>query len=357
MSKRRPRQVDVARHAGVSPAIVSLVLNGKIDDKIRISPQTVERVRASMRELGYMPNPVARSLATGHNRILGVFTYEPLFPLQTESFYFPFLVGIEDQAEALDYDLLLFTRSRHHDGRRSVYRDGVNQLLMADGSILFGRDVEASEIERLTLEAYPFVSIGRVDSEAPYDYVAADYAGATRDVVEYLVERGHRVIAYLGAPDRAVSYRERERGFRQAHDDNRLPLDPRRVLFSDPETLLGEHLDALLAAGATALVCENHRLAAALLRLARERRLAIPRDVSLALLGEHHRPSDALASCTTFRIPLYAMGVEAVRLLGEALEGRSDHRQTTLSCDFVAGHTVATIDTPSPPSTHRAPDA
>lgn len=116
MSKRHPRQVDVARRAGVSPAIVSLVLNDKLGDEIRISPQTVERVRAAMRELSDMPNPVARSLATGQNRILGVFIYEPVFPLQTESFYFPFLVGIEDEAEAKDYDLLLFTRSRRDAG-------------------------------------------------------------------------------------------------------------------------------------------------------------------------------------------------------------------------------------------------
>jgi len=344
VSKRRPRQVDVARRAGVSPAIVSLVLNDKLDDKIRISPQTVERVRVAMRELGYMPNPVARSLATGQNRILGVFTYEPVFPLQTESFYFPFLVGIEDEAEAKDYDLLLFTRSRRDAGRRSVYRNDVNQLLMADGSVLFGRDVQAPEIERLAHEGYPFVSIGRVDTEAPYSYVAADYVGATRQVIDHLLEHGHHAIGYLGAPDRAVSYRERERGYREAHAANGLPVDERRVLFSDPETLRGEHLDALLGGGATALVCENHRVAAALLRVARERGLAVPRDVSLTLLGEHHRPSDALAACTTFRIPLYAMGVEAVRLLAGTLEGHADQRQITLPCDFVAGHTVATLN-------------
>jgi DNA-binding LacI/PurR family transcriptional regulator len=342
VSKRRPRQVDVARHAGVSPAIVSLVLNGKTDDKIRISAQTIERVRASMRELGYMPNPMARSLATGHNRILGVFTYEPIFPLHAESFYFPFLVGIEDEVETQDYDLLLFTRSRRDEDRRSVYRDGVNQLLMADGAILFGRDVSGEEVERLRTEGYPFVSIGRVEADGPVPYVAADYVGATFEVMEYLAGHGHRRIAYLGAPDRAVSYRDRERGFRMAHDE--LDLEPAgdRVRFQDPETLSGEHLDALLAAGATAIVCENHRLAVALLRVARERGLRVPRDFSFALLGDHHGAIDALANATTFRIPLYEMGVRAVRMLAAALESAAPPLPVTLPCDFVPGHTVAT---------------
>lgn len=342
MTKRRPRQVDVARHAGVSPAIVSLVLNGKTHDRIRISEQTVERVKSSMRELGYMPNPMARSLATGQNRILGVFTYEPLFPLHTESFYFPFLVGIEDEIEAQDYDLLLFTRTRRQAGRRSVYRDGANQLLMADGAILFGRDVARDEVERLRQEGYPFVSIGRVEADGPVPYVAADYVGATGEVIDHLYEHGHRRIGYLGAPDRAVSYRDRERGFRQAHEALGLPVGERRLLFHDPETLGVEQLDALLDDGSTAIVCENHRLAVALLRLARERGLKVPDAFSLAVLGEHHRAPDALVHATTFRIPLYEMGVRAVRMLAAALDDpAAPPERITLPCDFVAGHTVA----------------
>ena len=341
MTKRRPRQVDVARRAGVSPAIVSLVLNDKIDDKIRISEQTVARVREAIRELGYAPNPVARGLATGHNRILGVFTYEPIFPLQTSSFYFPFLVGIEDEAEAQDYDLLLFTRSRREGGRRSVYRDGVNQLLMADGAILFGRDVATDEVERLTAQGFPFVTIGRVEAASPVASVAADYTGATFEVMEHLARHGHRAVAYLGAPDRATSYRDRERGYRLGLDELDLDVDERRVQYRDPETLTGDHLEALLDTGATAVVCENHRLAIALLRLARERGLRVPADFSFALLGNHHGAVDALANATTFQIPLYEMGVRAVRMLAERLEKDDAPRPVTLPCDFVPGHTVA----------------
>jgi DNA-binding LacI/PurR family transcriptional regulator len=342
VNKRRPRQVDVARHAGVSPAIVSLVLNGKTSDKIRISDQTVERVRASIRELGYMPNPMARSLATGHNRILGVFTYEPIFPLHTENFYFPFLVGIEDESEAQDYDLLLFTRSRREEGRRSVYRDGVNQLLMADGAILFGRDVARDEVERLRDEGYPFVSIGRVEAEGPVPYVAADYTGATFAVMEHLARHGHRRVAYLGAPDRAISYRDRERGYRLAVEELHLEFHEDRLRFQNPETWTADHLAALLATGATAVVCEGHRLAVSVLQVARELGLRVPRDFSFAVLGDHHGAIDALANATTFRIPLYEMGVRAVRMLTATLDGADTAQNVTLPCDFVPGHTVAT---------------
>jgi DNA-binding LacI/PurR family transcriptional regulator len=89
----------VAKLANVSPAVVSMVVNQRKDSTIRTRPETVERVWAAVQELGYVTNPVARSLARGQNRILGVVTYEALFPLYQQSFYHPFLIGIEEEAE------------------------------------------------------------------------------------------------------------------------------------------------------------------------------------------------------------------------------------------------------------------
>jgi len=114
----RPRLVDVAARAGVSTAIASTVLNKRGDSNMRASPETAERIRTAARELGYSPNPAAQRLALGRNRILGVFTFEPIFPLAQQDFYHPFLLGIEQEAEEQDYDLLLFTSAR--TGGRSV---------------------------------------------------------------------------------------------------------------------------------------------------------------------------------------------------------------------------------------------
>src|SRR5262245_48484111 len=105
---RRPTQADIARLAGVSQATVSVVLNGR-DSDVRISPATRERVLTVIREWGYVANPSARSLAGGRNRIIGVHTFEPVFPTTSVDFYFPFLLGMEQEAADLGYDLLLFT--------------------------------------------------------------------------------------------------------------------------------------------------------------------------------------------------------------------------------------------------------
>ena len=131
--KRRVRQTDVARLAGVSPATVSLVINNRIGGNVRISAETQQRVLDAVDQLGYVVDPAARSLAGGHNSLLGVFTFESIFPLIHRDFYYRFLVGIEEEAENLGYDLLLFTSAGNVDGTRRVYSQGVNRLRRGPG--------------------------------------------------------------------------------------------------------------------------------------------------------------------------------------------------------------------------------
>jgi len=65
-----------------------------------------------VRELGYVPNIAARNLARGRNHILGIFSYESVFPLESMNFYHEFLVGIEEAAEQAGYNLLMFSAAK-----------------------------------------------------------------------------------------------------------------------------------------------------------------------------------------------------------------------------------------------------
>src|SRR5918998_451987 len=78
--RRRATQLDIARHVGVSQATVSLVISGG-PASANVAEQTRRAVLEAAAELGYAVNPVARSLKGGRNRLLGVFTFEPVFPV------------------------------------------------------------------------------------------------------------------------------------------------------------------------------------------------------------------------------------------------------------------------------------
>lgn len=340
--KRRPTQADIAQAAGVSPAVVSLVINNRADGKIKISQETQERVRAAVRLLDYVPNLAARQLAGGRNHLLGVFTFDSAFPVEHNNFYYPFLVGIEQQAEALRYDLMLFTRSSSENGKRRIYRDGTNALQVADGSILLGGYDDKAEVARLRDDGYPFVYVGRRELEGEQlTYVAADYATATASIVRHIVEHGHRRLLYIGSPNVNESASDRESGFRRAMEESGLLLDD-AIVRIETASISADLLQQWRSTGFTAFVTESIPAAFALLDLARQSSLTVPRDFSLAALGNTGDASQDVPWITNFLIPRREMGAGAVELLHDLLtdSGSISNFQPSLSCTFQPGRTV-----------------
>lgn len=340
---RRPTQSDIARAAGVSPAVVSLVINGRTDGKIRISAETQKRVQAAVQNLGYVPNMAARQLAGGRNHLLGVFTYEPAFPLDQRSFYYPFLVGIEEQAEVLGFDLLLFTRAAKGAGRRQIYRDGINALQAADGAVLLGTNEDREELARLHREEFPFVFVGRreIDGE-PLAYVGADYEAAATAMVAHLASLGHSRLLYLGNQHVNESAADRERGFRAGLRAARLPADETHILRPRVTTLTAEQITAWLGAGVTAFVTEGIWAAHCLIHEAAALGLRTPHNFSIAALGNSDSGVIDDGAITTLHIPRREMGAGAVQLLVNLLYRPDEvaQRQIMLPCAIVHGDSV-----------------
>ncbi|MGW4467799.1 LacI family DNA-binding transcriptional regulator [Micromonospora sp. NPDC004704] len=342
--RRRVTQQDIARMTGVSQATVSLVLNGRDDGTVRIAPETRERVLHAIRTTGYVADPVARRLAARHNRILGVFTYEPVFPAGTGDFYHPFLVGIEECAERLGCDLLLLTSAPVADGHRRIFHDD-NRLRLADGCVLLGRSLDRNELARLVAEGQPFVSVGRRDDAGgPVPYVGADYPAATSAVVRRALDAGHTALAYLGQGAGPESHADRMTGFRAALDNAGLP--PRHEPTADRSP--AELLDTLLATGITAAVVEEYADGVAIAQVARERGLDVPRDLSILALGDPTRPAAATdLDFTGFRIPRREMGWQAVEVLTGLIEGGPEGApQLLVPCQPVDGATLASPAAP-----------
>lgn len=342
----RPRLIDVAERAGVSSAVASTVLNDRQDSNIRVRPETAERVRQAAQVLGYLANPAAQSLAGGQNRLLGVFTFEPIFPLAQQNFYHPFLLGIESEAEDQDYDLLLFTSARAGAGRRQrqIFRGGVNRLGLADGAVLLGREDDRSEVGLLIRQQYPFVYVGRREiGGADIAYVAADYAASTARVMTHLAELGHRKCVYLGSLGEHEANIDRQQGYAQALTRLELPQDPAWKRRIQPDELSAELLRGWLGLGVTAFIIEDDMVARQLLRVANGAGLSVPRHFSVALLGDLLEPVDDALQWTMFRIPREEMGRQAVRLLVGILTGREKSTRVVLPCEFTKGVTSGPV--------------
>lgn len=347
---RRVSQADVARHAGVSAGIVSSVINARDYGSIRVSEATRERVLASVRELGYIPDIAARNLARGSNRLIGVFTYEAMFPIESQNFYHEFLVGIEEAADQAEYHLLLVTGAKNEERRRSIYAGGVNHLRLADGGLLLGTNESSEEIVRLAGESYPFVFVGeRAFPGVELSFVAGDYVEGTAGLVGRAVELGHRRIA-MGQTQAAEPIAGRQAGFRLARGRYGLTEEdtPMLLVGSAPDQndtgsdrlTPPAFVDELIRRRITAVVLESNGVAAEVRAAAEQRGLQIPRDLSLiGLSGAQFRPEEA--DLTELSIPRYEMGAEAVRLL---LRLMADPTQaplrSRLSCGIRTGSTL-----------------
>ncbi|MPV35455.1 LacI family DNA-binding transcriptional regulator [Georgenia subflava] len=340
-SGRRPTQADVARIAGVSQTTVSMVLTGTGTAQRRVGEDARERVLRAIEVTGYAANPFAQRLAGGRTSIVGVYTYESVFPHDSSDFYHPFLEGVENEAQRSGVDLLMFTSMSATRGQQLVGGGGVGRLRLADGCVLLGRHSYPEDLAELLRQDFPFAFVGR--REAPggkVPYAGAAYDVATQQVVENLLTLGHRRIVLVNEFTGHESIEDRARGYRRAM--TRAGLQP--VTFDEPDLTSGELLDALRSAGVSAVVVTSD-LAAPLRRAAVARGLAVPGDLSIARLGDPERPDpDDDVDWTGFLIPRQEMGAEALRIVIRQLTPTPDppeELQIKIPCVVVPGVTAA----------------
>ncbi|RFA07799.1 hypothetical protein B7R54_00175 [Subtercola boreus] len=322
----RITQKDIARLAGVSQTIVSFVLNERDENLARVPEATRARVLRIIRETGYVADPIARRLKQMGNRMIGVYTYEALFPLDREDFFYPFLAGIEEEAQRLDHDLLLLTSGRA-GGRNLGLSAGATRLRLADCCILLGQYMPSEELQFLVGSGFPFVSIGRRDDAGgPLPYVAADYEHAVGELVDRARSLGHERFVYLGYGSGVESYVDRAKGFDAQAGRAGIHLPP----VGDSH----EWIRVIREAGATVVFVEQHEQVEQLTAALASEGLAVPSAFSLVSLSGSPDAPDGL---TGFELPRREMGRIAVSMLSEP--GKHE-AQVLLGCTPVAGRTL-----------------
>ncbi|MGW3949439.1 LacI family DNA-binding transcriptional regulator [Streptomyces sp. NPDC004752] len=337
---RAPSQADVARLAGVSQSAVSRVISGNAATA-RIPEETRQRVFEAVRKLGYVANPAARAMRKQRNNLLGVHTFERVFPRVHEDFYFEFLLGIEERAEETGFDLVLFTSTGSgNDGERSIYRNGTNRLNLADGSILLGVATDRGELARLWYEGYPFVHIGRRDVPgAEIPQIIPDYRSASAKIVQRLAEHGHRRLGYVREWLQMEPYDDRRNGYAEAVE--RHGLTDTSPGFHGTHGIEGAWLDEVARGTVTAIVVESQRLAESLREQLADRGRKIPDDVSVAVLEA--APADLSGQWDSLVIPRIEIGRIAVDRLQAMLDAPEQRTGSLLvPCPLIAGTTIAT---------------
>lgn len=314
---KRVTLADLARHTGLSTATVSLALNGR--EGSRIPESTARRVREAAQDLGYVPDATARSLRTGRTQALGFISDE----VTLTRFASEMLSGVLDAAEDQSHGVMIMeTRHRTEgiaDAAATLVGRRVDGLLVG---LMASREFDAPEVAGLPVVVVNGVAAGCCS-------VLPDEDAAGRAAVEFLVARGHRRIALIGAhpvrqpPRLSVNIGVRMAAIDAAMADAGLSFVARHDgVVWEPE--LGyqgaaEIVDAQVAP--TAILAANDRIAFGVYQALSERGLSVPGDVSVLSFDDEELASMVRPGLTTWRLPYREMGEAGVRLLLEQLAG------------------------------------
>jgi DNA-binding LacI/PurR family transcriptional regulator len=327
----KPTITDVARRAGVSKSLVSLVMRGAD----HVSPERRQAVNKAAAELGYRPNAMARSLVQRRTHLVGVMVSDLHNP-----FFADVVAGIQEQAARTGYKVLV------NSGNRAAAReaDAMETLLQlrADGIILGSPVLDDEVIARASREV-PIVLVGREAHGPAVDSVTNDDRAGAEVAVEHCVSLGHRRIAHIdgghgaGAPARRHGYEAAMK---------RLGLGDLVSVVSGTYTEEGGHTGCLLLLAQkprpTAIFAANDLAAIGALNAIEESGLKVPDDVSL--VGYDNTSLAALRhiSLTTIHQPRLEMGQLALSTLLERIDqDREEPRRVVLSPSLVVRASTA----------------
>ncbi|PYZ94183.1 LacI family transcriptional regulator [Salipaludibacillus keqinensis] len=306
---------DVAKHAGVSIATVSRIVNNQPG----FGKKTKEKVLKSIEELGYTPNAIARGLVGRETRTIGV-----LLPKVSGLFASKLLEGIETTARKEGYSVFVCHTDSKED--RSIQDLQVLKEKQVDGMIYASDQLSLAQGQLLEAMTCPIVFVSTQSLTHPFPYVKVDDYQAAYDGTSYLLTKGHEQIAFIGGEqDDLIAGKPRDKGFRQAMKDHGMPINEALMVYGDFRFQSGKKgLRQLLAAKTpfSAVFASSDEMAVGVLSEAYDKGISVPKD--LAVLGYDNTMAAEMAipPLTTIAQPLDDMGKQAVTLLLTIRENR-----------------------------------
>lgn len=305
---------DVAKHAGVSKATVSRVINGNYG----VSEPLRQRVLTAIQTLGYQPDRSARRLRGTTSEILGI-----IIPDIQNPHFTSVVRGIEDLAYSHQLNVLLCDTDDD-----PTKQDAYIRVMMAErvAGLIFAPSfgIARQPLQQLAQLGTPIVLIDRSVSQLRYDTVVVDNVQGAYQGTAHLISLGFQRIAFVGGDLDLSPGRERLAGYRQALSDHNLPADPALIQIEHFKIESGQRLTRNLLDSPhppDAIFAASNLLSIGVLKTVREVGLRVPEDLAVVGFDDMPWAAELFSPLTTVTQPTYELGQEAVRVL---LQRRSD---------------------------------
>ena len=330
---RRPTLADVAARAGVSTALVSIVIR----EAPGASAESRQRVLRAAEELGYRPDTRARLLRSSRSRLLGV-----VFGVQ-HPFHGDLVTGLYQAADRIGYELALSAVTPARDEPKAV-----RSLLQdrCEAVILLGPQAPTSDLAALA-GRLPVVVVARAVRHRAVDVVRTADDEGLHQAVDHLVDVGHRRIAHIDG-GRAPGAADRRRGYRQAMRRHGLDAGtrilPGGLTEDDGAAAARALLDTPAGQRPTAVTVFNDRCATGVLDVLHRAGLTVPGDISVIGYDDSRLARLSHVDLTTVAQDTEQMTTLAVTRAIDRLNGTPvDHRELVIPPRLVVRGTTAAV--------------
>jgi LacI family transcriptional regulator len=308
---------DIARVAEVSHSTVSRALSGHVG----IPTETTERIKKIASDLGYVPSAVARGLKTNRSQALGV-----IVSRIDDPFFSEILQGIEDVFQKAGYSLFVAASNRDLTREKAIAQTMLEHRV--DGLIVCTTQFGEEHYRRLKQYGFPIVAVGNQEITSYQHMVCHDDFYGSRQVTRYLIDLGHRKVAFLGNARAERTTQGRLNGF--YHEMKAADLKvPGNYVFNSPndqleggETGAKHYLE--MPDRPTAIMCFNDMMAIGVVKVLRDAGVHVPGECSVVGFDDIPLAAYTFPPLTTFEQPKYRLGYEAARMMYQLLQSQPD---------------------------------
>lgn len=329
---------DVAHAAGVSHSTVSRALQGSS----LVKAETATKIRCKAEEMGYKASAVARGLVTRKTRMLGV-----LVTAITDPFNAEVVSGIQEKAHEHGYCMILANVQADPDRVITVVRSFQEQRV--DAILVTASRVGALYVPLISEMQVPIVLVNNQHDSELVHSIMIENEEAVRAATYYLIEMGHRRIAFIGDRLGFQSNIERFTGYQRALVETGLPLRPELLVHGDGRPKAAARAIKTLMTlpeHPTAVICYNDMSAMGVLHGARQIETRVPETLSVVGFDDLYFASYLYPPLTTIRQPKRTMGRTAAQLALDLLAGKKIEKITRIKGELVVRSSTA------PPGVH-----
>jgi len=311
--KKKKSIHDLAKELKVSATTISFVLNGKAEEK-RISKEVTKRILKHVKEVGYRPNLLAKSLRTGQSKTIGM-----LVEGISDNFFASIARGVEEEAYKTGYKI--FNSSTDNNTKKARELIKAFRERQVDGYIIAPAPGIEDDIQALIDENYPVIIFDRYFPDVRSNIIIVDNFRGAYDAIHHFIENKYKKIAFVTIDSIQIQMEDRLNGYLKATEENGLEQCVLKIPFPSTHDVITEKVKSFLVENPQldAVLFATNYIANGGLKAINELSLKIPDNIAVIGFDDSYHFSLFTPAITCVAQPLEEIAHQIVKKLMASL--------------------------------------